>query len=166
MPRYFEPISKDHLRAKLVDQFGTDDGSDRYIDARKIVKGLAKDIKVEFDLENVLCDDGDELTGFRVLENGMAMLGIFAGGDWESGVFFACYYDGKRVRAYVPTDGNPYNTDTMRSFGNDDEADLKNARKRWTQFRERDSAQSDDFEREPQKIFADIQGRILRRPTS
>ena len=38
-------------------------------------------------------------------------------------MFFIIYWDGKKLRAYVPTDGNPWNTDTKEAYGNDEEKD-------------------------------------------
>ena len=100
----------------------------------RIKKDLAK---CDFDLENVNTrpnDFGpDGLMGYRTLENELSYLGISAGGDWELPVFFIIYWDGKELRGYIPTKGNPYNTDTKKPYGNSTEAldDGKNIKKRF-----------------------------------
>lgn len=95
--------------------------------------------KVSFDTENITNIDGtysfgpDELVGFHVLPNGMPYLGVSAGGDWEIPVFFIIYWDGKKLRGYIPEKGNLWNTTTKTAYGNDEVADLKNCCKRWPQ---------------------------------
>ena len=46
---------------------------------------------------------------------------FLVGGDWESPVLIYVYWDGKYLRAYVPTKGNTYRTDEMVAFGSDNE---------------------------------------------
>ena len=90
---------------------------------------LYKDIsKINFDLENMIYESKDGL-GFETLPNGLAVLKILAGGDWELPVFFVIYFDGKKLRAYVPAYGNCYNADTKEAFGNNDQADEEFLRK-------------------------------------
>jgi hypothetical protein len=136
--RHFDKISKAHLWHKLMDQFGEDDRyggkEERYLDVRGMHDALRKDLKVSFDLENweykEKTDEG-HLIGLHTLGNNLTFLGLYCGGDWEVPVFWIVYWDGSKIRAYVPTDGNPYNTDTKEAYGNDDDKDIKNARKRW-----------------------------------
>lgn len=109
--------------------------------------GLGKDIKVSFDLENVSWggpnDFGpDGLMGYRTLPGGPTILGLAAGGDWEHPVYFCVYWDGKRLRAYVPTGGNPWNRKTRAARGGEDYED------------------PDDYEFEPGKILADVLARL------
>lgn len=84
---------------------------------------IYRDIKVSFDFENFEERAGSfgpqRLMGYRTLKNGMNILGLCAGGDWEEPVFFILYWDGKKIRGYVPTKGNPWNTKTMQAYGND-----------------------------------------------
>jgi hypothetical protein len=130
MPRYFVPISKKDFEEKL-------DRDDLW-DYRELYYKVIKDLKVGFDLENVSGFDQEneggfgprEIMGIRTLPNGMTYAGIMAGGDWECPVFWIVYWDGRRLRGYVPTDGNPYNTDTMEAYGNNPEADGRNLRQR------------------------------------
>jgi hypothetical protein len=93
--------------------------------------------------------------------------GIWAGGDWECPVAFIIYWDGSKLRAYVPTDGNSWNTDTKRAYGNEekDGEDLKNMKKRWpeqyAEVEEADGGNAPEFNWE--LIFADIQARIIKK---
>ena len=41
-----------------------------------------------------------------------------AHGDWEIPVYFMVYYDGKRIRVYVPTVGNTWRQDLKQALGN------------------------------------------------
>ena len=98
---------------------------------------IKKDFKVKVDFEN-FSDSSDSLAyslnglmGYNVLPNGLTFLGMIAGGDWEFPVFFIFYWDGKDIRAYIPTEGNPWNTSTKQAYGNDEEKDAKNAKKRY-----------------------------------
>jgi len=98
---------------------------------------IVSDLKVRFDTENFECAEGEgyngteTLTGFRITTTGLRFLGCSAGGDWEVPVFFIIYWDGSRLRAYVPTAGNTWNTDTKMAYGNDARADFENAKKRY-----------------------------------
>lgn len=138
--RYFAPISLENLKQKIKKastetrkNFRSNE-EEEYLDPQTLLDHLGKDIKVQFDLENFY-GFGDRshkgLHGYHTLDNGLAFCGMTSGGDWEHPVFFIVYWDGKKLRGYVPTEGNPWNTDTKQAYGNDEEADLKNARKRW-----------------------------------
>jgi len=128
MSRYFEPISVNELKKKVL--ACKEDG----LDYRRLTKIVERDLdKVHFDTENVTTErDFDDITGYHKLSNGMPYLGIMAGGDWETSVFFCIYWDGKNLRGYIPEKGNLWNTTTKEAYGNDEAADLKNARKRWS----------------------------------
>ena len=41
-----------------------------------------------------------------------------AHGDWEIPVYFMVYYDGKKIRVYVPTVGNTWRQDLKQALGN------------------------------------------------
>lgn len=156
MSRFFAPISIPELRKK-IEAFADDNGDFSY---HILKEKLDKDLKVEFDLENT--DAEGDMCGYKTLKDtGMTYLGVTAGGDWEHPVFFVVYWDGKKIRGYVPTNGNPWNTTTKQAYGNDDAADLKDAKKRWPQeyvgVENFDSAQCDfDWN----TIKHDIIGRI------
>jgi len=125
--------------------------------SNKIEKDLSK---CEFDLENVNITDGwgntKSIVGFRTLPNGMNYLGICAGGDWENSVFFIIYWSGTELRAYIPTEGNPWNTDKKQAYGNN-ESDPENAKKRFG------NDNYDHIECDPQAIIYDIVNRIKPR---
>lgn len=161
MSRYFAPITEAELKAKIDKAFVDEDPNDPYINRgdainhQVLLDKLGKDLKVSFDFENF------DIEGYRTLPNGMTYLGLQAGGDWEHPVFFIIYWDGKKLRGYVPTEGNPWNTTTKQAYGNDEDADLKNARKRWP-----DCPDDIDgwFDRDEAEIIKDIQSRILPTP--
>lgn len=75
------------------------------------VPQLEKDLKIEFDTENVI--NGN----FRTRPDGATLFEFEAGGDWEHPVFVSMYFDGKNVRAYVPTDGNVFDTSEKTALG-------------------------------------------------
>jgi len=88
---------------------------------------VTKDLsKVGFDSENMVLErwSGAPLYGFVTLDNGFTFLGFFCGGDWETGVFMIMYWDGKKLRGYIPTDGNVWNRKTKESLGNNEDEDL------------------------------------------
>lgn len=171
MPRYFEPVSIDKLREKIE---GVCDGlGDDYCLGR-LTPTIKKDLsKVSFDTENLESDgkgygSGEGLIGYNRLPNGMSYLGIVAGGDWEVPVFFIIYWDGKSLRGYIPEDGNTWNTDTKKAYGNDLKADVKNCKKRWPeQYKDVQEDSEDHYgsdldpPHDSQKILADIQSRIV-----
>jgi len=127
MSRIFVPITLDDLKSKISACCG-DDGD---IDYRNLTPTVAKDLdKVKFDCENISYEQND-CTGYHLLSNGLATFSFLAGGDWETSVWSCIYWDGKKLRGYTPENGNLWNTDTKEAYGNNDDADLKNARKRW-----------------------------------
>lgn len=166
MPRYFAPISKEDLASK-IESLRVKYEYNRH----ELVEHFKSDLKVKFDTENVGESKDDfgpkKLMGIQALDNGLTFHGFCAGGDWEQPVFFIVYFDGKKLRAYVPTEGNPWNTTTKQAYGNDEDDDLKNAKKRY--FELLDPADEDwpqcvddicpDFNED--EIIADIKDRIL-----
>lgn len=94
---------------------------------------INKDLqKVEFDFENYEWQNGRGLgggeedcpCGFETLSNGLPILWVNAGGDWEAPVVFILYWDGKDLRAYIPKEGNTWNPKTKAAWGNgEDEYD-------------------------------------------
>lgn len=165
MSRFFVPITIDELKTKIQSRC-THDGQ---IDYRNLTPIVETDLdKVVFDCENITSDNytfgPTSLIGYHTLSNGMSYYGVAAGGDWETPVFFIIYWDGKNLRGYIPEDGNLWNTDTKQAYGNDDRADLKNARKRWP---DDENLKDDDFDLDGyfdnyqiEKIKQDIMDRI------
>ena len=87
----------------------------------KILSALYDDIwctKYKFDTENVEC-----LGKIRMSNKGVPYLVCYAGGDWECPVCFIVYYDGNKIRAYIPLKGNAINRNTHQAFGNSGEED-------------------------------------------
>ena len=100
---------------------------DNFCGAQGLISDVTEDLKaVQFDEENFEWEAGEGYsggtTGFHTLPNGLTFLGITAGGDWESPLFYIIYWDGDKLRAYVPTDGNHWNTDTNTAYGSESEA--------------------------------------------
>jgi len=85
--------------------------------------------KVEFSTENLEITSrraycgAKIISGFQKLGNGLTYLGITAGGDWELPIFFIIYYDGLKLRAYIPKNGNTWNHRTKSAFGNGEDCD-------------------------------------------
>lgn len=156
MFRYFAPITPAELKKK-IEAFADDNGDFSFHILKEKLDG---DLKVEFDLENV--EQKGEMYGYKTLkDNGFTYFGVSAGGDWEFPVFFVVYWDGKKIRGYVPTDGNPWNTTTKQAFGNDDAEDLKNAKKRWPkEYAAVEHFDSSDFNFDWKAIKYDITQRI------
>jgi hypothetical protein len=165
MSRVFVPITINDLKGKIIACCGKDGD----IDYRNLTSVVSKDLdKVKFDCENI-SDEGytfgpTQLLGYKKLPNNMSYYGVAAGGDWETPVFFCIYWDGKKLRGYIPEKGNLWNTDTKEAYGNNDKADLKNARKRWPDNKD---LLQDDFDLDGyfdnydiKAIEQDIMGRI------
>lgn len=95
---------------------------------------------------------------FKIDNKDFVFLGFMAGGDWEVPVHFIIYWDGKKLRGYIPTDGNPWNTDTKEAYGNDEESDKKNIKKRKFEGDTYNIIRPD-----VDKIIADIKSRIKPR---
>lgn len=127
MSRTFKFIYPEELREKLekLKDRAVKDGDVYAWPATS--KQISDDLKVEFDWENFESGRGSfgphRLMGINTLKNGLTFCGMCAGGDWEEPVFFIIYWDGKKMRAYVPTKGNPYNTQEMCAYGNNDSDD-------------------------------------------
>ena len=141
-------VSQDELWSKIVARakhIGEDiedsedtgpDGDNAYEFIRELIycdENIRKDIKYNVDAENILtgCDAGyeDKYVGLHTLSNGLTFYGILMGGDWEDPVFIIIYWDGKKLRAYIPSYGNRVNLDCKCAFGSesddldDDKAD-------------------------------------------
>ena len=107
--------------------------------------------KVSFGNENV---DGK---GFKQITEDFVCFLVEAFGDWEVPMYFILYWDGKELRGYIPTEGNPWNTDEKAAYGNN-ESDEQNAMKRFGVYHEKIRLQS--FE----PMWQDIRERIVLSP--
>lgn len=172
MTRIFSPISETDLKTKVWETLSEKDDQYLYLSHSKMRKFFGNDLKVAFNFENFDYNkenyhDNNSLLGLCSLDSGLVFWGMQAGGDWEFPVFFIIYWNGKRLRAYIPTQGNPWNTTTRRAYGNDDEADLKNARKRWPLiFKDSKEVEADSFDFDFDLIKEDIVAHILRKEDS
>ena len=136
MSRYAPKMSIDDLKSKLssyakknfdaaelgVDDFEDVDGIITYaMMDHQFTKVHADVQKIRFDYENVYVEK------YLELSSGVPIALVLAGGDWESPVLFALYYDGHTFRGYVPTEGNVFNRTLKQAYGNatdeEDEAD-------------------------------------------
>lgn len=99
---------------------------DEYVSVKCLTPKIEDDLKkVEFDDEN--CDFKESrgypysgLLGYKRFGD-LTFLGCQAGGDWEYPIFFIIYYDGKQLRAYIPSKGNCWNRKTKSAYGNNDD---------------------------------------------
>lgn len=115
--RNFAPISIEELKAK-IDAVG-----DRY----ELQDVLKDDLKVEFGFENFdqkrvpnHCVADTSLMGYHSEANGFTYLGCSAGDDSDYPLFFVVYWDGNKLRAYIPTEGNLWNKKTKKAYGSND----------------------------------------------
>lgn len=119
---YVEKYSMQMTDAKSYGYYYDDDMEpEDYLMGVLRVAPISKDVKYEFDDENYNWEG--EYAGYNTLDNGLTYFGFWAGGDWEFGVFGIIYYDGKQLRAYIPTRGNMVNTKTKAAIGDGDEED-------------------------------------------
>ena len=134
-------ISEDELWKKIVsrarkvgediDEDTEDEGPDAdsaYEFIREIIccdETVCKDIKYNVDAENILvasdASDEDKYVGIHTLANGFTFYGIIMGGDWEIPAFLIIYWDGKKLRAYIPSYGNLINLDCKCAFGSEED---------------------------------------------
>lgn len=90
---------------------------------------IEADLNISFNTWNLTYSDKvifgeyktNNLVGFHTLNNGFTFLGMQACGNWECPVFFIIYYDGKQLRAYIPSYGNTINLDFHSAFGSEGE---------------------------------------------
>jgi len=122
MPRYFKRITIPELREEIKESIVYEDGLHGYawpLDIPQVKKDLKK---CKFDFENHEVSPElwtpQRLMGLVTLNNGLTFWGQSAGGDWEVPVFFILYWDGKKVRGYIPNEGNHWNKKTKMAYGN------------------------------------------------
>jgi len=92
---------------------------------QKGTKAIAKDIaKVDFDFENCTSMEYTENysnypSGYRELSPGFHTFFVNAGGDWEFPICFVIYWGDKKLRAYIPKDGNAWNKKEKCAYGSE-----------------------------------------------
>ena len=135
MSRTAKLITLDEFK-KRIEKL-VDSGGFPYDLPKKIEDDLAK---VNFDWENYNMGEADPCykeeyasdyngfagypCGYEVLDNGLPVLFVNAGGDWEHPICFVFYFDGKTMRAYIPTDGNIYNKKEKCAYGSEESCEL------------------------------------------
>lgn len=114
------PDFKTICERKLFDDGVLD--NDLLLSYHKVNEDLSK---IEFDWENYEWEVGYNRypCGYEILKNGLPVLFINAGGDWEFPICLCIYWDGKKLRAYIPKEGNVYNKKDKRAYGNGDPED-------------------------------------------
>lgn len=134
MARYFVPITVEELQAKIVDAAGPGYCSDY------IYNLVANDLIVDFGVECISQGRdvyGTDVTpfrpalGYRTEPTELTYCGFCACTPPESPVYFAVYWDGQRLRGYVPRAGNPWNSISHEAYGNDERLDLHDLTARW-----------------------------------
>ena len=73
---------------------------------------------VDFDFENITMTNIDMggLYGFQTLPNGMEILGLFIGGDWEIPVNVILYLKNGKLYNYIPVNGNIFDRVDYKAF--------------------------------------------------
>ncbi len=89
---------------KIIRRMYTDKKSQNWI--KKDFKGI------KFNWENY------DIVGDVRTTKGIPYQLFNAHGDWEIPVYFIVYYDGKKIRVYVPTVGNTWRQDLKQALGN------------------------------------------------
>lgn len=149
-----------------------------FYDGQGLTPEITKDLEVvNFCAENSEWEKDDafsgcgSIVGVHTLPNGFTFFGFVAGGDWEIPLFYIIYWDGVRFRAYIPTDGNHFNTDTMTAYGSEGEssgmrnkdaekAAEDNIKKRWGIKGGREAFQ--DVDMDTKAILADIERNFVK----
>jgi hypothetical protein len=78
----------------------------------------AMPFSVDFDFENIHMTNIDMggLYGFQTLPNGMEILGLFIGGDWEIPVNVILYLKNGKLYNYIPVNGNIFDRVDYKAF--------------------------------------------------
>lgn len=83
---------------------------------------------INVDRENLTCVSecyfgdnivGDAMLGIQSINDEYTFFGFEQGGDWEYPVFIMIYYDGEKLRAYIPSCGNVVNLDFHCALGSE-----------------------------------------------
>lgn len=129
MGRHAPAMSTEDLRRVLVDKAKRNDYVEDYgpIDEdapdldrivtmllhEELIGEVEKDwSKIDFSTENT------RVVAERLTPEGVPHLVIRAGGDWETPLICVLYFDGTKLRGYVPKSGNTYNHARKAAFGN------------------------------------------------
>lgn len=121
MSRLAKRITKEELKQAIESNFD-DYGFYDVIYERQVTDDLSK---INFDFENASPNAftrEDESLLIKELPNGMFYCLCSAGGDWEYPVHFILYMSDKnKIRGYVPSKGNTYNTKFKCAYGSEED---------------------------------------------
>jgi len=169
MSRFAKVLELEEFKSKMKTYINDEDEGFPYSLPSKV---LDSDLtKINFDMENYCIGNADPSyakypsdhqgyvgypCGYEVLENGLPVLFVNAGGDWEHPICFVLYWDGKGIRGYIPKDGNVYNVKEKCAYGNEESDEFLDA------IDEAMTEGSDNplFKSNPQKIRQDVMSRI------
>lgn len=101
------------------ERWTVDDINDvEYYILSEICKHCENRFIVDFDFENIHMTDIDMggLYGFQTLPNGMEILGLFIGGDWEIPVNVILYLKNGKLYNYIPMNGNIFDRIDYKAF--------------------------------------------------
>ena len=126
MARFYTEISKEEFLDKVKElMFDDEENDDGY--PWEMPQVIEKDLaKVNFDWENYTSFEAKEgfanyPVGYKEIAPGFHIFFAQAGGDWEFPVCFIFYWGDGKLRAYIPKDGNVWNTKTKSAYGNNDD---------------------------------------------
>ena len=139
MARFYTEITKEDFLEKIKVIMPTDEDIEK-LEEKEIfleafpynigyqtgTKDIAKDLsKVNFDFENYTSFEYQENysnypVGYMELKSGFHTFFVNAGGDWEFPICFVLYWGNKKLRAYIPKDGNAWNKKEKCAYGSED----------------------------------------------
>lgn len=140
MARFYTEITKKEFIEKIKSIMPTDDYIEELEDHGKTVdfeafpwnlgeqtgtKAISKDLsKVDFDFENYTSFEYPENysnypAGYMELKPDFHTFFVNAGGDWEFPICFVLYWGDKKMRAYIPKDGNAWNKKEKCAYGSE-----------------------------------------------
>lgn len=120
MARYYGEISKDDFLSKIKEVMDNEDYP------YEMPKEIRKDFKIDFDFENYTDFNdtngfSDYPVGYKELADGFHVFFVNAGGDWEYPICFIIYWGhNKKLRAYIPKDGNAWHRKEKCAYGSND----------------------------------------------
>ncbi len=130
MARYYTLMTKEDFLKKIKSlMFTNNEGNENYDEDRdddefypyNLPKAIRNDLsKVEFDFENFSEFNDmrpDVLEGYREIADGFHVFFAWAGGDCEFPVTWIFYNSDKGIRAYIPSDGNPWDKKNKSAYG-------------------------------------------------
>jgi len=171
MGRFYKKISKEHFLLEIDKVFTY------YEENGQFNSAIEKDIsKVEVDRENISRYEGKPdpkyypksgsnfasylVSYYKMPEEDFHVYFVNVGGDWEFPICFILYWDGSKIRGYIPTEGNIFHKKQKVAFGSHEPDSGKS---KYDSLKDNDE-EFDDEELNKQidntKIVEDISNRI------